>query len=182
MNALVSILGHRTEPGIIRTISGQWIDLHNLQPEHIHLEDIAHALSMQCRYNGHVPKFYSVAEHSVAVAEMLPNELKLWGLLHDAAEAYLGDIISPLKMDMPDFHKLEDKVLSVIAKRFDLPWPIDPRVFKADKDVLKMEMDSFALVHTMNVPIYFHSPEKAMRCFLDTAKRLMADEPAMVAA
>lgn len=78
--------------------SGQQIDPLQLHPDEVRLGDIAHSLSMQCRYLGHCDQFYSIAQHAVFVARHLPTpRLQLFGLLHDAAEAYIGDIISPLK-------------------------------------------------------------------------------------
>lgn len=82
--------------------SGEYVDLLNPDPAKIHAPDIAHHLGMLCRYGGGVSRFYSVAEHSVLVADLLewqgqPSEVVLAGLLHDAAEAYVGDMIAPLK-------------------------------------------------------------------------------------
>lgn len=81
----------------IQTYSGKAFDLWDPQPDQIDITDIAHALSLQCRFNGHCRQFYSVAQHSVLVARLLPEPLRLYGLLHDAAEAYIGDIVRPLK-------------------------------------------------------------------------------------
>lgn len=100
--------------------------------------DIAHALAMQCRYNGHVQRFYSVAEHCVLLcdyvleqARLRPDEardaapevrrLALWALLHDAGEAYVGDMVRPLKRSMPDFCAAEDRIMTSIAVHFGLP-------------------------------------------------------------
>lgn len=89
-------------------------------PEQIDIRDIAHALGMQCRYNGHVHRFYSVAEHCVHVSAIVPREHALWGLLHDGTEAYVGDMIRPLKLHMPDYVAVEDAVMEAIAVRFGL--------------------------------------------------------------
>ncbi|MBF0612521.1 MAG: hypothetical protein HQL55_15470, partial [Magnetococcales bacterium] len=82
----------RTPDNWIQTFTGR--QFWPLAPvlEHIHVQDIAHALSLLCRFNGHCQKFYSVAEHSLHVATILPPELAGWGLLHDASEAYLADL------------------------------------------------------------------------------------------
>ena len=70
------------------------------RPQDVDIEDIAHAMSMKCRFTGHAEGFISVAEHSVNVARFLPPKLRLHGLLHDAAEAYLPDIARPIKGDV----------------------------------------------------------------------------------
>jgi len=82
--------------------------------------DIAHALSLLCRYNGHVQRFYSVAEHCVLMSYAVPEEYALWALLHDATEAYVGDMIRPLKQFMPEYVAAEALVALAIAQRFDL--------------------------------------------------------------
>jgi len=126
--------------GIIRTLSGNLIDPFNMVASDININDIAHSLSMQCRYNGHVSKFYSVAEHSVLVSQMVPNEYKLWGLLHDATEAYVGDMVSPVKKRLESFRTLEDNIHKVVAERFNLSCNIPELVHTADKDLLQMEL------------------------------------------
>lgn len=81
----------------LETYSGKYIDFLDPQPEDIELVDIANGLANTCRFGGQVYRFYSVAEHSIRVAEQLPEHLRLAGLLHDAHEAYTGDIIAPMK-------------------------------------------------------------------------------------
>ena len=108
----------------------------------IELMDIAHALSHLCRFNGHTKRFYSVGEHSLHVSALLEHHeplIQAWGLLHDAAEAYLGDMVRPIKQRMPDFQAIEDRLLQCIAKRFDLVWPIPYVVLDADDIVLATE-------------------------------------------
>ena len=108
----------------------------------IELMDIAHALSNLCRFNGHTKRFYSVGEHSLYVSTLLEYHgpsIQAWGLLHDAAEAYLGDMVRPIKQRMPEFKAIENRLLQRIAKRFDLAWPIPNVVFDADDIMLATE-------------------------------------------
>lgn len=105
------------------------IDLDSIRPEDIKIEDIAHSLAHQCRWGGHCPKFYSVAQHCVHAAEIC-RTAKLWALMHDAAEAYVSDLPFPVKERFPDFKRLEDQVHEKIAIRFNLHWPM-PRLIKA---------------------------------------------------
>lgn len=126
---------------------GRPVCLLDPRPEDVHPEVIAHSLALQCRYGGHCPRFLSVAEHSLLVAEVVAREhpeLALAALLHDAAEAYVGDWPSPLKKRVlidqrpygstipigacPPQHieQLEDRWAQAIVERFGLPlehWP-----------------------------------------------------------
>ena len=88
--------------GFIGTFSGLRFWPLDPNPEKILIADIAHALAHQCRFGGHASKFYSVAEHSVHVSKLCLPEHALWGLLHDASEAYLVDLPRPLKL-LPEF-------------------------------------------------------------------------------
>lgn len=90
------------------------------KPEEVCLADIAHALSMKCRYGGHCAQFYSVAEHSILVAALVPPEYRVEALLHDAAEAYLADLAWPLKRspEMRSFLEVEDRILTAVFQRF----------------------------------------------------------------
>ena len=102
--------------------------------------DIAHALSMLCRWGGHCKSFMSVAQHCVLVSRLGRTlEERKWGLLHDAAEAYVGDMITPVKRHLKEYQNVEDKILAAIAERFgmSLPWP--KRVGEADKIMMATE-------------------------------------------
>jgi hypothetical protein len=95
------------------------------RPDEVRIEDIAHALSMQCRFAGHCRAFYSVAEHSVRVARLVESwraraEVVMQALLHDAAEAYVGDMVRPLKWSLPSYRAAEDRVFAAIAQAFGL--------------------------------------------------------------
>ncbi len=122
------------------------------RPEEIRIADIAHALSMQCRYTGHVRSFYSVAEHSFRVAEMCPPEYALWGLLHDAAEAYLVDLPRPIKRHSEIgrlYREAEDRIMIAVCERFGLTWqdPMPDPVERADKAMLWVESQALMPPH-----------------------------------
>ena len=110
----------------------------------IRLEDVAHALSLQCRFGGHCKHFYSVAEHCLRVSRSCAPDTALWGLMHDAAEAYLGDLPAPLKDSSVKFgalyRKAEVTLLSAVASRFGLPSEIPADVWRADAVVLATEV------------------------------------------
>lgn len=124
---------------MIQTHLGHFIDFKNPDPESIHIEDIAHALSNMCRFTGHVRSFYSVAEHSYWCSYMVPDEHALDALLHDAHEAYVGDVASPMKAYLPDYGLIEARVQQVVRKRFGLPLFSPDTVHRADKDLCKQE-------------------------------------------
>jgi uncharacterized protein len=108
----------------MQTFTGQAFDPLRPDPNRINIADIAHALSMSCRYGGHVHRFYSVAEHSLHVSSSVratSSGVALWGLLHDASEAYIADIVRPAKKRMPEYQEIERNLMWAICKRFDLP-------------------------------------------------------------
>jgi len=102
----------------IGLFSGGTFDILNPRAEDVRIEDIAHALSQQCRFTGHTKTFYSVAQHSVLASTLVAAPDELWALLHDASEAYMGDMNRPLK------HAPE---MSASALRKKQPWPPLPR-------------------------------------------------------
>jgi hypothetical protein len=124
----------QSSPTSIDTYTGLIVDLFDPDPSAICVEDIAHALSLQCRFSGHVRFHYSVAQHLVLVSQLCPRELKLAGLMHDASEAYLNDITSPLKrhVSFEIYKRLEHRMMGVIAQVFGFEWPKPEWVEKVD--------------------------------------------------
>lgn len=155
----------------IQSRSGLKVDLLDPNPDAINIEDIAHALSQLCRYTGHTQRPYSVAEHSVRVsyrAEDLARDgedgspgclqrIARWGLLHDATEAYLGDVSRPLKYlpDMAGYKRIEKIWMKVIAAKFGLVGEQPPEVDQADDEMLGTE------AHALMQPVH---PEWGMTC------------------
>lgn len=130
-------------PNSIRTFTGKVFDLKILDPDSICIEDIAHALSQTARFAGHLPEMYNVAQHSILVSSKCDRKHKLAALLHDASEAYLGDMPSPFKKMMPEYKILEDKLMRVIAEKFGFEYPLNPQIKQFDKEYLSIEWDSF---------------------------------------
>jgi hypothetical protein len=159
------------EPGCIRTFSGKYIDPLNPNPDLICIEDIAHSLSMQCRFGGHTRQFYSVAQHSVMCALKLPDELKLAGLLHDASEAYLMDIPSPVKRRLTNYKEIENNLMKVIADKFGFAWPLDQRVHEIDREELQLEWDYYVVQSDISFE-YPLTPKFAKLKFLDIYVKL----------
>lgn len=137
----------------ITTYTGRQFEFENPQPEMIHIDDIAHALSMLCHWNGQCRDFFSVAQHSILVSYVVnQNDIMLmkWGLLHDASEAYLGDVSRPLKLLLPEYKFLERRTMLVIAKKFELSigkthtpsWPVPEELKEYDNQILKMEANA----------------------------------------
>lgn len=151
-------------PNSIRTYSGKVFDLKIMDPDSICIHDIAHALSYTNRFGGHLERPYSVAQHCCLASEMVPEEHRLAALLHDASEAYLGDMPSPFKKLMPDFKYHEDRLMEIIAEKFGFQWPLHPIIKEVDKLLLDQEWD--CLVMGLNKSIGYWSPEDAKLNFL----------------
>lgn len=131
----------------LKTLSGNYVNLLEPDPNTILLDDISWGLSHIGRYGGHTRSFYPVSEHSIYVAAMLhrlygDNLLSLGGLLHDSPEAYLGDVVLPLKEHLGDYGVIENNFARVIEQRFHLPFFFldDPRIKEVDSAIVPWEM------------------------------------------
>jgi hypothetical protein len=135
-----------------RTFTGRRVHFLAPSPDEIDIDDIAHSLSYQCRFLGHTDGFYSVAQHSVLVSELVPEGDALWGLLHDTAEAYLGDLPAPIKREpgMCAYRATEDRLLEAVALRFGLPPKVPKSVRQADRVVLATEFRDVTTVDDLD--------------------------------
>ena len=129
----------------VGTNTGNYISLINPNPDEITIEDIATGLSNVCRFNGQLKMWYSVAEHSIHVAKLVPKQYKLQALLHDATEAYICDVPTPLKRMLGDAYSLvEERLAGAIGEKFgvnltDLPAVVN----QADRVMVVSERDAF---------------------------------------
>lgn len=142
----------------IATSAGKHIDFTNITPDQICIEDIARGTSNICRFAGQLENFYSVAQHSVYVSQIVPPEYALEALLHDATEAYMGDIASPLKAMLPDYKAVEKHIEAVIRKKFDLPPVMTVDVHYADLVMLATEKRDFEIDPVNHWPMLDSAP------------------------
>jgi uncharacterized protein len=119
--------------------SGHYFDIQHPHKSVWTLDDIAHGLAMTCRFAGQARRYYSVAEHSVYVSLLVPPEHAWDALMHDAAEAFIGDIAKPLKELLPDYKMIEKLVDHAVSERHGLQYPMPDCVKLADIQMLRAE-------------------------------------------
>jgi len=150
--------------------------------------DVAHALALICRYGGHASRYYSVAEHCVLMSEAVAPENALWALLHDGTEAYVGDMVRPLKHAMPAYREAENRLMTVICDRFGLAYDCPAEVKAADNRILRDERaalmgvpplpwKSIEDVQPLGVRIEGWTPVQAKRRYLARLDELWKDMP-----
>ena len=181
------ILGRKSEPAPrkgdwMQTATGKQFWPLDPRPDEVDIVDVAQGLSKICRYGGHCTRFYSVAEHSVYVSQALPPSLRMYGLLHDASEAYLGDVIRPLKRFIPGYRDLEDAVMVAVCEHFGIHYPMPPQVKEIDNNILLDEMRQIMApppvpwasqasqdlgIEELGVEIQCWRPERAAEKFLE---------------
>ena len=160
---------------MIRTYSGLMFDLKDFNGDMITIPDIAHALSNSCRFNGHCHRFYSIAEHCVRASFLSSERAALHVLLHDASEAYMGDVVSPLKAMMPWYKEKEDALLDIIFKKYcriEIDSEILHEVKTIDKEICEIEF-----VELWGSDRFFGwTPEKAKTEFLNRYNELYLNQ------
>jgi len=170
----------------LNTYSGEHFYPLDPQPAEIHPEDIAHGLANTCRYSGQCQHFYSVATHSLYVSQELEAAdptVQLYGLFHDAAEAYLGDVPRPFKQELGRFEQIEQEILGAVWDRLSVPAPTDAEwqaVMDADNRLFQFEADELladfqpATVPALQYELQPCSPTDAREQFLTRVDKLTA--------
>lgn len=168
---------------VIVTISGRRVDVLNPDPDQIDIADIAHGLSMICRYTGHVKRFYSVAEHSLLVSKAVRNfggdlHIQLSALLHDATEAYVTDLARPIKHleELREYREIENCVARAIKVRFNLKYDTShPDIKLMDNRVAQdeiAELTQRGVSRLGLVSVVGLCPQKAKLAFLSRYREL----------
>lgn len=161
----------------ISTYRGNRFYPHEPRIDTIDIEDIAHGLAYQCRFNGQTADFYSVAQHSLIVADLVEPRLRRAALLHDAAEAYLGDMVKPLKRLVPEFARIEEAVTALIAEAFAVDFSDYGAIKRADlialatekRDLMPQSAEAWSYlqgVDPLQARIQPWSPAQAKEAFL----------------
>lgn len=173
---------------LLRTVSGRMVDVERFEVSAFDPRDVAHSLAMQCRFSGHTKRFYSVAEHCLYVADLCHGanvdsgpltqvDAEFWGLMHDAAEAYIGDVARPVKELAPRLDEIEVKIMHTIAKACGLSWPAPTVVWVSDNRMLAAEAEQLLEATAIEFPLInqvepvnraFHclGPERAAEAWL----------------
>ena len=113
--------------GWMETFGGRKVNPWDVKEDDVDIKTIAHSLSLTCRFGGHCKVFYSVAEHSIRVAEIVEPKYQLAALLHDAGEAYMGDVIRPIKYNLPVIQEADERAIKVVMDKFGVDYSKDVR-------------------------------------------------------
>jgi hypothetical protein len=168
----------------IETYSGVAFDPLDPEPASVRVEDVAHGLANTCRYGGQCQFYYSVATHALYVSRELDEYgplVQLYGLFHDASEAYITDVPRPVKRELDEYDRMEREILAAVWDRLDVPAPTDEQwaaVMDADDRLLRYEADTLLSEFAPSpVPDLSHEltpgrPGEARDLFLDRAEQL----------
>lgn len=182
----------------ISLLSGGRFNYNKPEESDVTIEDIASALSNVCRFSGHLPRFYSVAQHLVNASRIVPEQDAFTALMHDTAEAFTNDLPTPLKWALPVFKDLEVSIESAMGKKFGFTYPYPQTVKDADTTMLLLEkryvkedksewplyedlerelLKPANLVRLLNtVDLESWQPRRAKREFMERYEELRAEE------
>lgn len=156
----------------IRTYTGLYMNVFEPTPDMICIVDISHALSHQCRFGGHISKFYSVAQHSVLCETCVCEKYKMEALLHDASEAYLMDIPTPIKARLNNYKEIENRLMKAISEKFNFQFPIPDAVKETDKKMLELEWEALIIGGDPPCNDFYWKPQFADTIFLKHFQRI----------
>jgi len=166
----MNILDLSIETGIILTLSGKQFSLFEPTPEMIDIRDIAAGLSNKGHFSGLTPSFFSIAQHSIMVCDefsfLYPHNdpgLKLLALLHDAAEAYIGDMIKPLKVRIPQFVEVEENIMKAICTKYEMDYSSLHLIKAIDLYIQRVEYNAFYNKGRID----YMNPQQANNLFID---------------
>ena len=173
----------RKKEEFIRTFTGKNFHIFNPQEEELGIRDISHSLSLQCRFNGHTKCFYSVGSHSLIGAELITQKFKKEFLCHENAEVIIGDLVTPIKRQSPEFLKIEKRIEKVLTKKYGLPYPMSKEVKEMDNLMFRMEFvylmgaknetnEKFPLTKKEFMKEVCKTPQEVEREFLKTFNQL----------
>lgn len=170
----------------ILTFDGHYFSFAEPDPAHFTLRSIAQGLANTCRFGGQCYPFYSVAEHSVWVSRLVPEEFALAALFHDAAEAFIGDMPKPLKVLLPDYQEVERRIEEVLFPALGLPVKLPPEVEHADRVMLATEQQQLMRnkdrwewtdgIEPANIQLRCFTPNYAYVFFKERARELGFEE------
>jgi hypothetical protein len=166
----LNVEGLYVRSGIISTYTGKYIDTRDPQPDQICIEDIAHQLSMQPRFGGKLKKYYCVAQHSLECALRVSPENSIAALLHDASEAYICDMPSPIKSELPQYYEIEARLMKAISEKFGFKLNV-PEVKEVDKFMLELEWSTLVKLYKPD-RIGFMTHYQAKDAFLNVYRGL----------
>jgi len=160
--------------GCIMTNSGIYINVFETTPDMISVYDIAHVLAWLPRFGGHLNRHYSVAQHSVLCARRAKTLTdKRAALMHDASEAYLLDMPTPIKAQLLEYKKYEKRLLSVIFLKYNIAEPLSPIVKEIDNDMLVFEWENLVITDNKSFKTWSH--KKAKKEFLKMFVKLFGE-------
>jgi 5'-deoxynucleotidase YfbR-like HD superfamily hydrolase len=166
---MMNEIGSHNLNGCINTYSGKKFDLINPRPDMVDIRDIARGLAYKAHFAGQTEHYFSIAQHCLLVCDLIPDDLKkdsrfmMLALMHDAAEAYIGDMVKPLKVYLPEYCLVEDKIMSAVCLKFRLDQDRMKELKKYDIQAQQMEYDNF-YKGAKSITNY-HSPIEAARLF-----------------
>jgi hypothetical protein len=166
----------KISPNGLLTHSLVVFDVLNPKPEDLRLIDIAHALSNLCRYGGHSPEFYSVAQHAVLCSYFPGTPIQqLKFLHHDDSEGLLVDMPRPIKKNLPQYVEIEERLQSIIFPWLGLEYPFTDDIHWVDNEMLKLEYKAFYGGEGERDPHFeFWSPKEAKIKYLNRHEELIS--------